>query len=293
MAVIAVPLLGGLGTFLLLVGLRWDPFGRRRRAYARMFASGTTITSLGTKSSSGVAGFAEAFVRDAFRPRRRSTKSLNLLITQADVDTTAEQVFAQQGLFAVAGGVAGLLLGALLGGPSSVIGGVVGAGIGMLWPRMRLQTVAIRRSDEMVDVLADVADMLAILAGTRTLLESMRRVADVGRGALCERFARIVAEVRTEGRTLPAALRQAAQVERSPVVRRFFFSLAKGVESGADLTKTLDGVADDVRADYLRGVREKGERRRVTLLGVIIATTMPLLMVFVLFMMAGAMTDLF
>ncbi|MFG6476378.1 type II secretion system F family protein [Microbacterium sp. P06] len=167
-------------------------------------------------------------------------------------------------------GVGGLVVVAvaLLGrfSPAAVVVPPVAATVAVVFCDTRLTWAARARARRIEEELPTVLDFLALcLAAGEGILDSLRRVGDVGSGELTAEFRRAVLAVGT-GSTLPEALSALSRRVRIPAVSRSIDHLVAALDRGAPLAAVLQAQATDAREDAKRVLIEQAGRKEILML---------------------------
>ena len=157
---------------------------------------------------------------------------------------------------------------------------VLGAAAGALGCDAALTMRAKARSARIAEELPTVLDFLALcLAAGEGILDSIRRVADVGNGELAVELRRVVVDTGT-GAPLATALNDLARRVEVPALGRAVDHLVAAIERGAPLAQALQDQASDAREEAKRGLIEQAGRREIGMLVVLVFAILPLSVVF-------------
>jgi tight adherence protein C len=205
-------------------------------------------------------------------------------------DATVEEFRIEQVLC----GVAGLLLGALLGLFGDVVrgsanpllpillaaGGLVFGVLGRDWWLTRELT---RREQAMQAEFPVVADLLAlsVVAGEAPVA-ALERVCRLTGGELARELGRALARARA-GTPMPAALSELAEQTTVESFARFLQGLAVAIERGTPLADVLRAQAVDVREAGKRALLEAGGRKEISMMVPVVFLILPVTVLFALF----------
>lgn len=271
--VLGTSLAVGVALLVSLAPRWWAPsLSRRIAPYIR------DITDPAGTSLIRPAGFGPLDVRDAVRGLLARGGSLlsgsaavQRRLRQAGRDETAEAFRARQLAWAllgvVTGGVASVVLAVTTGSPATVwllplVGGVAGvAGCDMLLTR-----AARARIGRIEEELPTVLEFLALcLSAGEGILDSLRRVSEVGAGELTAEIRGVVVAVGT-GSPLPDALTRLGADLEIPALARTVDQLVAAIERGAPLAHVLHSQAGDAREAAKRALIEGAGRREIYML---------------------------
>lgn len=290
-------LLGGAfggGAWAVLASLpRWGalPLERRIAPYIRDVTDpeGTTVVG-GVDPATAVAG-ALAGVWRAAKERafvllggaEQVARRLERAGRAPDVAAFRGRQLAWGLAGAGAGGIAIVCL-AMAGrfAPASFLLPLLLGAAGVLGCDALLSARAKARSARIADELPTVLEFLALcLAAGEGILDSVRRVSDVGHGELAAEMRRVVVEVGT-GEPLSGALAGLAKRADVPALGRAVDHLVAAIERGAPLAKTLQDQAGDSREEAKRALIEQAGKREIGMLVVLVFAILPLSVVFAL-----------
>ncbi|WP_308279723.1 type II secretion system F family protein [Phycicoccus mangrovi] len=203
----------------------------RARAQARQAPTAAAI-------SESIVSMGESFMEG----RDSTTRTMELLV-RADLPWRAGEWLVLR-LVAVVIGIAG---GILLVGSVPLLGGVLGAFVGLVLPPVFLRTLAKRRARKFETLLPDVMMLVATsLASGFSLLQALDSVAqDAGEPAAKE-FSRALAEARI-GSDVSDALDKMAVRMDSPNMRWTTMAIRIQREVGGNLAETLRTTAATLR----------------------------------------------
>lgn len=140
------------------------------------------------------------------------------------------------------------------------------ASFGAIAPRSLLQSRSRRRVDEIRLQLPDTLDLLAIAVTAGLSLDAaIGKVVEVGRGALAEELALVLAEIRV-GESRQDALQGLAQRVGAPEVTALVRSLVQSEHLGVPLAQTLLTQAEEARRRRWATTEEKAGKAPVKML---------------------------
>lgn len=164
------------------------------------------------------------------------------------------------GLLVLAGALAGMTTpAAVLVAPICAAAAVMGCDAHLSW--------AVRtRTRRIQEELPTVLDFLALcLAAGEGVLDSLRRVGDVGSGELTAQLRGVVLAVGT-GQSLAHALGELGSRARVPALSRVLDQVIAALERGAPLAQVLQAQASDAREDAKRALIEQAGRKEILML---------------------------
>ncbi len=184
---------------------------------------------------------------------------------------------------AIGGGVVVVLV--LLGRGSPVLGllppvAAVAAGLAYdAW----LTRAARARASRIEEELPTVLEFLALcLSAGEGILDSLRRVSDVGAGELTAELRGVVVAVGT-GSPLSESLTRLAAGLEIPALTRAIDQLVAAIERGAPLAHVLQAQAIDAREDAKRTLIERAGRKEIFMLFPLVFLILPLSVLFAVF----------
>ena len=281
----------GVGVCLLVsLAPRWGAPGLARRIgpYIRDV---TDPRGLAVPAAGG--GIGEAFSWPAFARRRlRRLAGGDALLARRlhragwTIDPAAvrgRQLACAVAGLALGGGVVVALV--LLGRASPVLGmlppvAAVGAALGYdAW----LTRAARARGARIEEELPTVLEFLALcLSAGEGILDSLRRVSDVGAGELTTELRGVVVAVGT-GSPLSEALTRLATSLEIPALTRAIDQVVAAIERGAPLAHVLQAQALDAREDAKRALIERAGRKEIYMLFPLVFLILPLSVLFAVF----------
>jgi tight adherence protein C len=184
---------------------------------------------------------------------------------------------------AIGGGVVVVLV--LVGRGSPVLGllppvaAVAAAFAYDAWLTRAARTRAARIEEELPTVLEFLA--LCLSAG-EGILDSLRRVSDVGAGELTAELRGVVVAVGTGSPPSESLTRLAAGLE-IPALTRAIDQLVAAIERGAPLAHVLQAQAIDAREDAKRTLIERAGRKEIYMLFPLVFLILPLSVLFAVF----------
>lgn len=147
----------------------------------------------------------------------------------------------------------------------------------------RLSAAARARARRIEDELPTVLDFLALcLAAGEGILDSLRRVGEVGSGELTAEFRSTVLAVGT-GSALPDALLALSHRIGVPAVSRSIDHVVAALDRGAPLAAVLQAQASDAREDAKRVLIEAAGRKEILMLLPLVFLILPLSVLFAIF----------
>jgi len=296
-AAFAVLLGGALGAGIwsvLAVLPRWSAstLDRRIAPYIRDITdpAGTTRSGSAIDPASALGGAAAA-VWGSLRERAETllggAESIAARLERAGLAADVATFRGRQLAWGIAGGA--------LGGATTVVVAIAGrfspaalalpvllAAAGIVGYDAVLTMRATRRARRIADELPTVLEFLALcLAAGESILDSIRRVAEVGNGELTGELRRVVVEVGT-GATLTAGLTDLARRIDVPALGRCVDHLVAAIDRGAPLAQALQDQATDSRDEAKRVLIEQAGKREIGMLVVLVFAILPLSVVFAL-----------
>lgn len=146
-----------------------------------------------------------------------------------------------------------------------------------------LTRAASARVGRIEEELPTVLEFLALcLSAGEGILDSVRRVSDVGAGELTGEFRSAVVAVGT-GSSLPESLAALARRLEIPSVTRSVDQLVAAIDRGAPLAQVLHAQALDAREDAKRGLIERAGRKEIYMLVPLVFLILPLSVLFAVF----------
>ncbi|BDV30946.1 type II secretion system F family protein [Microbacterium terricola] len=176
-----------------------------------------------------------------------------------------------------AGGVLMVVL-ALAGtlSPAGAVIPVVLGAIGALGCDVRLTAAARGRVTRVSEELPTVLEFLSLcLAAGEGILDSLRRVGEVGAGELTAGIRVLVLSVGT-GSSLPDALGELSGRLQIPALTRSVDQLVAAIDRGAPLAQVLQAQAQDAREDAKRTLIEQAGRKEIYMLFPLVFLILPL-----------------
>ena len=164
-----------------------------------------------------------------------------------------------------------------------------GAAAGVALQRGRLQSAIERRRERMRTELYTLTQLLAMLVrSSEAPLAAIRRMAAIGSGPVAGELATVSAQI-AAGSAPDVALEQMAESTAEPAAARLYRLLATATAVGGDLAGALLAVSADLRAQRREDLEREAIRRR----GLMVAATLFMAPVMVLFVAAPIPTFLF
>lgn len=190
--------------------------------------------------------------------------------------------------WAVAGlGAGGALVVALVltgrGSPALGLLPPIAAVAGALACDAMLSRAARGRVARIEDELPTVLEFLALcLSAGEGILDSLRRVSDVGAGELSAELRGVVVAVGT-GSSLSDALGRLSRRLQIPALSRAVDQLVAAIDRGAPLAQVLHAQALDAREEAKRGLIERAGRKEIYMLVPLVFLILPLSVLFAVF----------
>ncbi|WP_374311926.1 type II secretion system F family protein [Microbacterium sp.] len=156
---------------------------------------------------------------------------------------------------------------------------VVAVLCGDAWLSHAARARVTRIQEELPTVLEFVA--LCLSAG-EGILDSLRRVSDIGAGELTGELRGVVVAVGT-GTPLPEALGKLSDRLQIPALSRAIDQVAAAIERGAPLSHVLHSQALDAREDAKRTLIERAGRKEIYMLVPLVFLILPLSVLFAVF----------
>lgn len=148
---------------------------------------------------------------------------------------------------------------------------------------LHLSQAASRRVARIEEELPTVLEFLALcLSAGEGILDSLRRVGDVGAGELTAELRGVVVSVGT-GSPLAESLSSLGRRLDIPAVSRSIDQVVAAIERGAPLSHVLHSQALDAREDAKRAVIESAGRKEVAMLFPLVFLILPLSVLFAIF----------
>lgn len=192
-------------------------------------------------------------------------------LAQAGMDMSAVTFRGRQlgwMLFGIGAGAVGVLILVLTGrmtAPVSLLPLLAGAGCAVAYEMQLSARVAVRRA-RLTDELPTTLEFLALcLSAGEGFLDSLRRVAAVGSGALTAELRSVVVAVGT-GSPVADALSELAGRVQLPGLSRAIDQVIAALEHGAPLAAVLHAQAGDAREDAKRVLIEQAGRKEILML---------------------------
>jgi len=146
-----------------------------------------------------------------------------------------------------------------------------------------LSRAAKARVGRIEEELPTVLEFLALcLSAGEGILDSLRRVSEVGAGELTAEYRGVVIAVGT-GSSLPESLAALARRLEIPSLTRSVDQLVAAIDRGAPLAHVLHAQALDAREDAKRGLIERAGRKEIVMLLPLVFLILPLSILFAVF----------
>ncbi|GAA5028297.1 type II secretion system F family protein [Microbacterium fluvii] len=210
-----------------------------------------------------------------------ASPALERRLRQAGLPADAAAFRARRLAWALAGLAVGgvtvvVLVLAGAGSPASALLPLLGAVAGLVACDLQLTRAARARTARIADELPTVLEFLSLcLSAGEGILDSLRRVSEVGAGQLAAEMRVALLSVGT-GSTLTDALEELAQRVDLPALRRSVDQLVAAIDRGAPLAQVLQSQAGDAREDAKRSLIEQAGRREILMLFPLVFLILPL-----------------
>lgn len=146
-----------------------------------------------------------------------------------------------------------------------------------------LSQLARSRVGRIEEELPTMLEFLALcLSAGEGILDSLRRVSDVGAGELTVELRHVVVAVGT-GSSLPEALEKLADRLQIPALTRALDQVVAAIDRGAPLAQVLHSQALDAREDAKRTLIERAGRKEIYMLFPLVFLILPLSVLFAVF----------
>ena len=216
------------------------------------------------------------------------SESLDRRLHQAGWTMDAAAFRGRQLAWAIAGvafGGAGVVALVLLGratGVTALLPPLAGLGAAVAYDA-HLTHAARARVGRIQEELPTVLEFLALcLSAGESILDSVRRVSEVGAGELTGELRGVVLAVGT-GSSLPESLGRLSSRLQIPALSRSIDQLVAAIERGAPLAHVLHSQALDAREDAKRGLIERAGRKEIYMLIPLVFLILPLSVLFAVF----------
>jgi tight adherence protein C len=280
----------GLGVCLLLsLAPRWGAptLARRIAPYIRDVTDPRGLTpAAGLRVAD-----ARAFWRPALDRAARAmggSESVSRRLRQAGRTTDAASFRARQLAWAVAGVAAGGVLVVVLvllgrgSGALALLPPVAGFAAASVCDFL-LSRAAAARVGRIEEELPTVLEFLALcLSAGENILDSVRRVSEVGAGELTAELRGVVVAVGT-GSSLSVSLSRLSSRLEIPALSRAVDQLVAALDRGAPLAHVLHSQALDAREDAKRRLIERAGRKEIHMLVPLVFLILPLSVLFAVF----------
>lgn len=209
-------------------------------------------------------------------------------LVRAGLGTSVEAFRAEQVVWGVLGGAAGLATGLVAvargGHPVAALALVVTCALAGVVARDHLLTRRVQaREERMLAELPTVAELLALAVGAgEGALGALERVARTTSGELAVEIGRVLADTRA-GTPLVVALERCADRTGVVAFTRFCEAVAVAVDRGTPLADVLRAQAADVREAGRTALMETGGRKEVLMMVPVVFLVLPVTVVFALF----------
>lgn len=209
-------------------------------------------------------------------------QAITLALYRAGVrDVTPEVYRRQQLLYAVAGVVAGSLLGLLASVPLAVVLGGLGGFVGATRKRSELDRLTRLRRLRIRQELGPVCHVFAVLAQTADSLQQVTRmVVERIHGDVADELAYVL-DLISAGATPDGAYLRMAELTPEPAAARLYSALATAVAAGGEIADALLAQAEDVRDASREARRAVATRKKFVLMVTTIVFMAPALLIYV------------
>ena len=198
---------------------------------------------------------------------KQNLEQVSSLLMSAGMRNTSPQAF----LAAKAGfGVAGVVLGLVLGGSSSAAGGFVLAlicgAVGYIAPALVVTSRARRRGARLAAELPDALDLLAVSVEAGLGFDAaVAKLTQYMHGPLSEEFELALGEMRI-GESRPDALKKLARRTGTPEIASFVRSIIQADQLGTSLGRILRVQAIDTRNKRQAAAEERAMKAPIKML---------------------------
>ena len=159
---------------------------------------------------------------------------------------------------------------------------VFGVAAALLWDA-RLTHAARSRIARIEQELPTVLEFLTLcLSAGEGILDSLRRVSEVGSGELTAELRDVIVSVGTGSSLSDSLLRLSSRLELAPLARTID-QLVAAIDRGAPLAQVLHAQADDAREDAKRTLIERAGRKEIYMLLPLVFLILPLSVLFAVF----------
>ncbi|WP_314426635.1 type II secretion system F family protein [uncultured Microbacterium sp.] len=229
-----------------------------------------------------------AWLQSAFERLLGGGELLQRRLAQAGSDVSAVAFRGRQlgwtvaGIGAGAAAVIALVLTGRMSVPGSLLPLFSGAAAAVAYEMQLSARVRVRRT-RLTEELPTTLEFLALcLSAGEGFLDSLRRVAEVGSGALTVEFRGVVVAVST-GSSLAEALAELAARLQMPGLTRAVDQVIAALEHGAPLAAVLHAQAGDAREDAKRVLIEQAGRKEILMLLPLVFLILPLSVLFAIY----------
>lgn len=281
----------GVGVALLVsLAPRWGApsLSRRIAPYIRDVTDPGGTTAWAPIPATLGLGSAWAAAQRRFSAAIGGSDAIARRLTQAGWSQDVAAFRGRQLAWAIVGILAGgviVVAGALVGAftPASALIPPVFGVLGAVLADAHLGRAARGRVARIEEELPTVLEFLALcLSAGEGLLDSLRRVGEVGAGDLTGELRAAVLAVGT-GSTLSESLGRLADRLRIPALSRSIDHLVAAIERGAPLAQVLQAQAMDSREDAKRSLIEQSGRKEIFMLLPLVFLILPLSILFAVF----------
>ncbi|HEX5727822.1 type II secretion system F family protein [Microbacterium sp.] len=280
----------GLGICLLLsLAPRWGApsLARRIAPYIRDVTDPRGVTPAFEARAADLAGLWTA-LQHRLTPLAGGSASLDRRLSQAGWAMDAAAFRGRQLAWAIVGVAVGgaavvtLVLTGRASGAAALLPPLAGV-IAAFAYDARLTSAARNRVARIQEELPTVLEFLALcLSAGEGILDSLRRVSEVGVGELTSELRAVVLAVGT-GSSLSEALSRFSSRLDIPALSRSTDQLVAAIDRGAPLAHVLHSQALDAREDAKRGLIERAGRKEIYMLIPLVFLILPLSVLFAVF----------
>ena len=198
---------------------------------------------------------------------KQSLESVTRLLMSAGMRTTSPQAFLAA---KAASGIAGLVLGILLGASSSaggaiVLGCILGA-VGYIVPAVVVTSRSRRRQARLVADLPDALDLLAVSVEAGLGFDgAIAKLTEHMRGPLTDEFELALGEMRI-GESRSDALKKLAERAGAPEIASFVRAIIQADQLGTSLGRILRVQATDTRLKRQAAAEERAMKAPIKML---------------------------
>lgn len=215
--------------------------------------------------------------------------SVRRRLERAGLPPDVEGFRAEQVLWGVLAGMAGLVVGALIwlrrGGSivPSVMFVFCAVGAGIVARDQMLSRQANKREERMLQEFPTIAELLALAVGAgEGAIGALERVCRLSRGELSSELRTCLGDARA-GANLPTALQGLADRTGLASLARFVDGIVVAVERGTPLADVMRAQAQDVREAGRRAVMEEGGKKEIAMMVPVVFLVLPVTVLFAVY----------